>query len=532
MNVCFSSLLKSGSFSDFSLHVNGKQIKLHRAIIAERSQYFAKIFEKDPTARFCELTIPDNCFEIIDSVFNWLYSDPNFHVTKQTFGPIIRLAVTLQIPTLLTALLQWMSSNITADNTMFFYFTICDIQDKLDPEFMKIIINRIVIHFELLDKKDVSSLPYSIFYQCITDPEFLSSSYRLSSSISNFLSTNKKITKEERNQLINLYIKTDWPVDISEIISAIGQNESQILLELVAKHFKRLNDTELAKIPNAFLSQLIARDDLNVPNADYVRERVQSLTSSMTRVNKQANLRLWQAFTRNGEKRTFHSIPITISNLRVLILASVYLDVLLDIKTTLIKGGILPQNIVVFDADVKKPKDSFLFQFDVIFTFTHYQFYDSESMSESLVDFVKNGGGLVTCYGFCRGDEWGCGDENLMQYLPIARGPIIPHIHEGKLIIHDNSSPLIQGITEIKQGGFSPRSSVSLLEGAHLIASYADEIPLVAYKNIDGQSSRVVSINFYPITSRIHRLGYNPEQPWDKIFSRSVLYAAGLEPKD
>ena len=532
MNVCFSPLLKNGSFSDFSLHVNGKQIKLHRAIISERSLFFSDIFEKDPTARFCELSIPSGCFDVIDSVLNWIYSDPDFHVTKQTFGPIIKLSVILKIPTLLTALLQWMSSNITADNTMFFYFAICDIQDQLDPEFMRIIINRIVIHFELLDKKDVSSLPYSVFYRCITDPEFLSSSYRLSSSISNFLSTNKTITKEERSQLVNLYIKTDWPVDISEVIAAIGQNDSQILLEFVAKHFKRLNDTELAKIPNAFIAQLIARDDLNVQNADYVRERVQSLTSSMTRVNKQANLRLWQAFSRNGEKRTFHSIPITISNLRVLILASVYLDVLLDIKNTLINGGILSQNIVVFDADVKKPKDSFLFQFDVIFTFTHYQFFDSESMSESLSDFVKNGGGLVTCYGFCRADEWGCGDDNLINFLPTARGPLVPRIHDGKIIVNDEESPLIKGITEIKQGSFSPRSYVSLLEGAHLVASYADGVPLVAYKEIPDQTSRVVSINFYPITSRIHRLGYNPDQPWDKIFSRSVLYAAGLEPND
>ena len=528
MSVCFSSLLQSGAFSDFCLHVKDKQIMLHRAIIAERSRYFSRLFEKDPTAKFDEISVPDNCIDLIEYVFNWIYSDPSFHVTKQTFGPIIRIAVILEIPSLISALLQWMSSNITADNTMFFYFATVDIADKLDPEFRKVIIKHIVLNFELLDKNDVCSLPFPVFYQCITDPEFLSSSYRLASSISNLLSTNKTLTTKERNQLVDLYIKKDWPAGVAEVIASLSPDEQPILLEFIAKHFRRLNVGELSKIPNSFLAQLIARDDLNAQSVDFVREKVQALTSSMTKVNKQANLRLWQAFTKNGATREFHSRPVSIGELRVLVLASVYLDVLLDIKNTLIKGGILSQNIVVFDADVQKPTDSFIFQFDVVFAFTHYQFLDSDSVSNSIREFLQNGGGLVTCYGFCRDDDWGCGNQELMRFMPFARGPLLKQAVSDELIVTDH--PLIKGITEVKAGGFSPRSNVTLLDGATLVASYSDGVPLVATKNVEGHSSKVVSINFYPVTSRVHRLGYNPEQPWDKIFSRSVFFACGMDP--
>lgn len=528
MTVSFSSLLKSKAYTDLCLITNGNRVLIHRAIVAERCQYFAEIFKKDPSQKIVEVNLPDNCTECLSHVLDFLYSDPNFHVTKLTFGPIIKLAIFFKISALIETLYQWMIANITAENTMYFYFAVRDIQDQLQKNFMDVIIQNIVYHFELIDRGDIWSLPYEIFYKVITHPNFSSSAQCLGSAIAYSFTNNRGLQPSERQNLLELYIKNDWPASLTEMILNASPNEQSQLLPFAAKHFRRLPITELARFPLTFSVQLFSRPDLNAPSSDYVRQHVQSITGSMTKVNKQRNLKIWESFLGDGGERTYNTLPVTKENVRVLILSSVYLDVLTDIREDLIEGGIQPQNIFIFNADTGHPTNTLLFQFDVVFAFTHYQFENPEVTCAFLFDYIQNGGSLVTCYGFCRDDEWGCGDEALDSLMPFTRGTQLSKCPSEKVIVEKNH-PLMEGIKTIKHGEFSPRCNVKLNEDSTLVASFADGVPLVAVKETNKQNRKIVAINFYPVSSRVHRLGFNPDQPWTKIFVRSVLYSCGID---
>ncbi|EAY17692.1 BTB/POZ domain containing protein [Trichomonas vaginalis G3] len=560
MAVSFSSLLQSKAFSDLCLVANGTRISIHRAIVAERSGYFHDLFAKDPSQKIVEITLPDPCSECLPHVLNFLYSDPNFHVTKNSFGPILNIAVCFKIQALIDTLFEWMKANITAENTMYFYFAIKDIQDKLKAEndtqdkskadadtqkqyiqkqleetFMTTIIDNIVLHFELIDRGDIWSLPYNTFYTVITHKNFNSSSFCLSSAIAYTIMNNSKLEKSEVETLLSLYLQIDWPASITELVQNSAPNDprnqnsiSSLLLPFVAKHFRRIPNTEFSKFPHKFMTALVSRDDLNAPSSEYVRQQIQNLTNSTTRVNKQRNLQMWEAFLGDGKEREYHTLPVTKENIRVLILSSVYLDVLTDIKQDLVEGGIQAQNIFLFNADTGHPTSTLLFQFDVVLAFTHYQFENPDITCSFLYDYVQNGGGLVTCYGFCRDDEWGLGDEALDSLMPFARGTQLTKCAREKVIVEDNH-PLMDGIKTIRHGEFSPRCNVKLNEGATLVASFADGVPLVAYKETNRMNQKIVSINFYPVSSRVHRLGFPPDQPWTQIFTRAILYACGID---
>lgn len=528
MTVSFSSLLKSHAFSDLCLIANGNRIGLHRAIVGERSGFFHDLFVKDPSQKIIEVTLPDGCTEYLDYVLQFLYSDPNFHVGKKTFGPIIKMAVFFKISSLIETLYQWMIANITSENTMYFYFAIRDIQSQIQTNFMEIIIQNIVIHFELIDKGDIWSLPYDIFYTVITHKNFSSSSHCLCSTIAYTITNNKDLKPEERQTLLSLYLKADWPASLTEMILSASPTEQAQLLPFAAKHFRRIPLTDVMKFPLNFSMQLFSRVDLNAPSADYVRQQVQGMTGSMTKVNKQRNLKLWESFLSNAQERKYQTLPVTKQNIRVLILSSVYLDVLTDIRQDLIEGGVQPQNIFLFNADVDHPTNTLLFQFDVVVAFTHYQFENPDVTSAFLYDYIQNGGALVTCYGFHRDDEWGCGDEQLDHLMPFKRGPQLTKCGKDKIIV-EGKHHLMDGIKNIKHGEFSPRCNVSLTEGSELIASYADRVPLIAAKQTKKQNMRIVSINFYPVSKRVHRLGFPPDQPWTQIFTRAIYYSCGIE---
>jgi len=526
-SVSFSNLLTTGAFSDFTLSINGVRKRLHRAIMSERSKHFYDYFMKEPTSDYEAISINNINQDIFDTLLKWIYSSVDFQVTMDTFGPIARLAVSFQVPSLLNALLKWMNSNITGSNSMRFFFELNGIQNELKPEFMEVIINRIMRDFETLDVHDIAGLPFGCFYKVVTHPRFKSSSYKLSYSISTYLAKNRQMQVDERKLLIDLYFLTDWSSGFSQIIYCIDQSYREKVVEFISRHFRRFTVAEMSMFPQDIIIDVLMRNDIAVPNEDYVSRRIQDMTSSFTHSDKVKSRKLWQAFIFDGQPRTFQFPKIDCSNIRCLLVGSVYLDILLDLKNTLIQHGFQPQNIVCFNADIASPPLELLFQFDSVFAFTHYQFQSPSRLSELLNVYINNGGGLVYCYGFTRIDEWGCGEGELMKYLPFTRAEQVIKSPDDQITVQDDQNPIITGINRLKTGTFAPRSNVLLTEGSCMVAEYSDGVPLVAYKQIEEQLSKVIGINFYPVSLRVHRFGYDPNQPFNSLFARSILSACG-----
>ena len=528
--ISFSKLFETGNFSDFCLIINGEKKNLHRGILTERSLYFQEYFEKEPNSEYEIFNSSDLCFQHIDLLFKWLYGYINFHVSMDTFGYITQLALIFKVPTLINALLVWMNSNITGSNVMKFYFAVEKFSKELNPEFLEVIMNKIIKDFEVLEIKDIIELPFNSFYSIITNPSFISTSYRLSYSISTYLHKNSFINQEQQHKLIDLYLNTDWSPGLAQIFTKFDSTNFEKFLCYFAKHFRRFTNYELPLFTVDNLVRLLMRNDIIVYNEEYITLRIQEITNSISYKNKNDSRRLWQSLIRDGNQRIFLSpSPITSKNIRCLIIGSVYLDILLDIKKSLINYGFLSENIVCFNADISTPSIEFIYQFDSIFVFTHYQFQNSVILSDLLSLYIKNGGGLVYCYGFTRIDEWGCGEEGLIQKLPFSRASQVLSNPENDLKIIIKDHPIIKNINKINLGSFSPRSNIEIINDSNLIATYSDGIPLLAFKQNGDLPNRVVGINFYPVTSRIHRFGYDVNQTFHQIFPRSLLYSTGSE---
>jgi hypothetical protein len=197
-------------------------------------------------------------------------------------------------------------------------------------------------------------------------------------------------------------------------------------------------------------------------------------------------------------------------------------------------GRLERSNIVLFDADAASPDSGFLFHFDVVFAFTHFQFHSARTISESLALFLaRRRGGIVIAYGCLRDDEWGCGEKELLERMPVSRGPrscqqvmrmnIAPEAENGE------GRELIKGVRETWIGGVFVRADVQLTSRGRLIAEYGDGVPFVAWAEIPGSTARIVVLNAYPVA---------PEQagayavPSRELIASAVEFASGKKRSD
>lgn len=126
--------------------------------------------------------------------------------------------------------------------------------------------------------------------------------------------------------------------------------------------------------------------------------------------------------------------------------------------------------------------------FDVVMVWSSYVFSDPVLMGDNLAAYVDAGGAVVLAQ-FSFGERWAIqGGITADGYSPFSPG-IIRYI-TGNLGAFDSSSPIMEGVSSLSD---KYRSAVTLKDGATLVASYDDDVPLVAWDF----GGRVVDINMY-----------------------------------
>lgn len=571
--VSFENLLQNHAFSDIQININSQIYYLHRAILAERSQYFSNLFKEKPALRYHEMTIPNECTSSLDSILKWIYSSKDFRLDRDNFCIICKLAGIFMLPELKKSLISWMGSNVDQNILMTFYLSLFDMKDMF-PDFFSILNEKLLFYFEVLDNSEIAKLPFPDYFNLITNPKLIGSSFVKSESIVTYISLNsslktttKLINPEQRNQLVDLYISIDWIVDIPTMFKYCKDREKD-LIDFAALHFCRITQSEFSQLENNTLVAIISHDYIRASGNDEIIEKIEDIANSSTRTKSQ-NQALRKALERRYQEDNLNHylqfwndvqkgdlvIPTEkekTQKLRVLVMASAFLDILTDTKELLLKAGFLPENVVMYNADNSTPSLEFFYQFDVIVTYTHFQFSQPSKISHNLAQYLKNGhGSLVVAYGFFRNDEWGCGDEELQEYLPFTRGNRLEESlgsNEIYFVLADEkfdendtkskevfelSKKMMDGITMMLPGKFSPRADISLKEGAHLVASYPEiqrskSIPFLAYKNIPKSPFKVVGINMYPLTTRVHRFGLPIGQPVNDLLGRATKFSTNI----
>jgi hypothetical protein len=125
-------------------------------------------------------------------------------------------------------------------------------------------------------------------------------------------------------------------------------------------------------------------------------------------------------------------------------------------------------------------------------------------------------------YGFMRNDEWGC-DLEVDDCLPCTMGNRCNDA-PGEISV----SSLTNEVYQIPIGGVFPRANIAMTIDGHLVASYADGIPLLAYGQLRGWTSKVVVLNYYPAAPQGPNVGIGVRHAIDELTARAVKLAAGM----
>lgn len=528
-SMSFDALLESHAFTDFRISINGELFYIHKAIVSQRSGFFKKLFASDPTIIYKEVKVPDDLVPHFENVLYWMYSSKRFHVEKSTISKIVRLAILLETPVLLDMLVCWVRSNVDYTNVLYLYAELYPYCDDLPEQMFSFMHATIEKSFEMLKFSEIAeTLPFDIFIGMVSQNELEASHYARSAAIVEYLAMNQKLTCEQKTELFNLYLANNWAVNVSQMFSLIEKDRESEMIDFTARHLSVLTEGVLSEVPDDVLVKILSSDVVDATCERDVMRIIRLLTSSSTLVNKVRNRKLWGCVRDTSNTRTYLKKPVTTETLKCLVLGSCIYEELNDIREMLIEAGFTKENVLVFNADKTTPPMEFLFNFDVIFVFTLYQFESGTAMSEMLTNFLINkGGGLVTAYGFMRNDEWGCGERELLDLMPVTRGRPCSDIPATMQV--DSHSSLLPTIKNAMVGGRLPRAMITVKENAKLIASYQDGIPFAAYTDVPNSNSKIVALNFYPVSSRAMPYGRSPTSPITMLISSAVKMAAGIE---
>ncbi|KAH0794142.1 BTB/POZ domain containing protein [Histomonas meleagridis] len=476
------------------------------------------------------MTIDERLSPLFPLILKWLYSSPNFTIEKCSFCQITYLAVIFEIDSLTDALTSWLISNLNSTYVINYYAKIHPLKDKLPKSFFEVIYQFILTYFEDIDNKEISTLlSCDLYTHMIKDPNLIASAYEKSLSIVEYLEVNKDtLSSSEIHVLLDIYLENGWIVRISKIFQIVRKDRIDELIKFAAHHFSHLTIHELEQIPIDILRQIFSSYEIDARDETELKRKFELLSTDTTKdVNPSEIITSPHKYINQCK---------TAGTVRCLILGSLMLEVLDTLKQNLIDGGLNSKNVVVYNADRSNPTVEFLFQFDVIFAFTHYQFYSTKVISELLTKFaLQRGGAIVIAYGFMRSDDWGCGDEKLLRLMPFKRGEISLCYCDENNYNFPNVSPVkdfeffLSGITNIKFSTFLPRINVELNDNAHLVANYDDGMPLVAYSDIPNSDAKFVGLNYYPLARKGQRYGIEPDTPISKLAARAVKFALGIK---
>ncbi|KAJ6241264.1 lute [Anaeramoeba flamelloides] len=203
-------------------------------------------------------------------------------------------------------------------------------------------------------------------------------------------------------------------------------------------------------------------------------------------------------------------------------------DIVFSIKSQGIK------NVQYVNLVETSPNKETIKEFDAIFLYSIYNYPIPKitELSDLLVDYIKDGGGVVicTCFTMVNDHHRKKIKENLSPlrgniikrgFLPLTLGMHLTSTKNSEKAILGSvlypDSPLVKHVKSFHGGNqshrintkFSPCTELEIEEGgkSQLIAKYTDGIPFIAWKQLQKNYGIVVCLNLFPLSGHIRHHG-------------------------
>lgn len=166
------------------------------------------------------------------------------------------------------------------------------------------------------------------------------------------------------------------------------------------------------------------------------------------------------------------------------------------LRNALVVRDSLIANVDYMDARSVLARVSDFMIYDVVITFSAYNYYDNIAMGDTLAAYVDSGGKVITC-GFCWYRDGAHLEGAIMNstYNPFNSPSGDNHYSTANLGTYDAGHPMMDGVTTFS--GYY-RDSLQVNAGAYVVAQYDDAEYLLGYK-IQPSGGLVVGFNAVPI---------------------------------
>lgn len=192
-------------------------------------------------------------------------------------------------------------------------------------------------------------------------------------------------------------------------------------------------------------------------------------------------------------------------------------------------GPIAEVNLIRIISGDPVPTLSQLRQYRAVLVYSELNFNDGVALGNVLADYVDQGGGVVLAT-FAFWDTGGLAIQGRLKtgnYLPFttasqsAGSPLT-------LVKDLPEHPLLYNVNSFAGGSSFHNSSISITNGATLVASWSNGQPLVGAKQ--SQPGRIVGLNFFPTSSDALSLGWIASTDGGRLLANALLWTGQHPP--
>jgi hypothetical protein len=196
-----------------------------------------------------------------------------------------------------------------------------------------------------------------------------------------------------------------------------------------------------------------------------------------------------------------------------------------DIRNKILANAQEPMVVDTFDLSAGTPTLNQLKTYDSVLVVTDAAPADRAALGNVLADFVDAGGGVVqTMFSVDPGSigidgRWKTGNYSPLTFTSQTGGAATIGTRPV------SSHPVLQGVTTFNGGFSSFRAPSTPTAGAHVIANWSDNIPLVVTKG------KVVALNMYPVSSDVRSDFWSASTDGGRMLANAVSWASQVPVK-
>ncbi|MGB1295248.1 MAG: GEVED domain-containing protein [Flavobacteriales bacterium] len=201
-----------------------------------------------------------------------------------------------------------------------------------------------------------------------------------------------------------------------------------------------------------------------------------------------------------------------------------------DVKLTLEASGQF-SNVDIFNVENSNPSRDDLEGYNAILIFPYFPFYQSDTLGNRLYSYIQNGGGVVEMCLSGGLTPLGPQDiQGLYSELDLFKNGTYQESDGFDTYVNDDSShPILNEVDSINFGDYSVKFiDGEIPPGTEIVANYDNSnIPLVVAKSDVGlNQSRLVYLNFFPISSNIGSTLWQQNTDGDKLMVNALKWVA------